>query len=175
MQREISQLNPGDTVSIRIYAEGKFRTATLKVARSGDLPRGQRGMTYFGGDGAMHGMRMMPPMPPMPAMAPRVPRPPMPMMDDMRYNMGPEIRRSVEQSIEGLRMRLEDIRPQLDRIEPRVRMELDDMRPEIDRIEPRVRMELERIRPELDRLRMEMPRLLDQVRSSRIRMVDYID
>ena len=48
LMREVSQLKPGDNVTMRVYANGQYREVTMKVARAGDLPR-SRGMRYFGG------------------------------------------------------------------------------------------------------------------------------
>ena len=51
LQREISQLKPGDNVTLKVYSNGQFRDVTLKVARAGDLPKGNGGMMYLTGDG----------------------------------------------------------------------------------------------------------------------------
>jgi serine protease Do len=67
LMREVSQLKPGDNVTLRVYSAGQYRDVTMKAARAGDLPR-SRGMTYFGGEFFGPG----PTMPPMPAM-PMVP------------------------------------------------------------------------------------------------------
>lgn len=142
LQREISQLKPGDNVTLKVYSDGRFRDVTMKVARAGDLPKGRGAMMYIGGDGA--GFGVMAPMPPMP---------PMPSMEDMRVELGPEFRRSMDE----VRSQLREIRPQLERIGPRVQMELDN------------------IRPQLDRLRTELPGIMDRVRvMPRIRMVNVI-
>jgi predicted metalloprotease with PDZ domain len=73
LQREVARLTPGKTVTLRVYADGRFRDVPVKVARAGDLPR-RREMSYFG---------MEPPMPPMPmlpdrVMIPRTPAMPLP-------------------------------------------------------------------------------------------------
>jgi hypothetical protein len=67
LQTEISQLKPGDEVTLRVYANGQFRDVRVKVARAGDLPRRAGGRFYFG-DGMDMVMPPMAPMPPMPAM-----------------------------------------------------------------------------------------------------------
>jgi serine protease Do len=73
LQREVARLTPGKTVTLRVYADGRFRDVPVKVARAADLPR-RGGMSYFG---------MEPPMPPIPmlpdrAMIPRRPAMPLP-------------------------------------------------------------------------------------------------
>lgn len=162
LQREVSQLKPGENVTLKVYSQGRFRDVTMKVARAADLPRGQ-GM-FFSGDG-MNGM--MPPMPPMPARPSMRAMTPMPPMEVDRVDLGPEFRRGMNE----LRVQLRELRPQLDEIGPRVQRELDAIRPELERIEPRIRMELENVRPQIEHLRMELPELMDRVRSlPRIRM-----
>jgi serine protease Do len=66
LMREVSQLKPGDNVTLRVYSGGQYRDVTMKVARAGDLPRSRR-MTYFGGFD----------FPPVPPIAPRAPMAPM--------------------------------------------------------------------------------------------------
>ena len=162
LQREVSQLKPGENDTLKVYSQGRFRDVTMKVARAADLPRGQ-GM-FFSGDG-MNGM--MPPMPPMPARPSMRAMTPMPPMEVDRVDLGPEFRRGMNE----LRVQLRELRPQLDEIGPRVQRELDAIRPELERIEPRIRMELENVRPQIEHLRMELPELMDRVRSlPRIRM-----
>ena len=82
LMREVSQLKPGDNVTLRVYSAGQFRDVTLKVARAGDLPR-SRGMTYFGGEFGPG--PTMPPMPAMPAVpaAPGFPRGALRMLRDV--------------------------------------------------------------------------------------------
>lgn len=115
LMREVSQLKPGDNVTLRLYANGQFRDVTMKVARAGDLPH-SRGMMYFGGMEAP-----MPPMPPMPAVpgVPAIPRGAFRMMDDVgpiRLELGPEMGRSLDR----VRMQLDRLRPQLERIRTQV-------------------------------------------------------
>ncbi|MEP6729393.1 MAG: PDZ domain-containing protein [bacterium] len=134
LQREISQLKPGDNVTLKVYSNGQFRDVAMKVARAGDLPR-SGGMMFMGGDGFLNGMTM-PAMPMMPSM-PSMPRmAPMPPMEGMTFERMPELGRAME----GVRVQMRNIEPQL------------------ERITPRVQMELERVRPQLDRLRMQLPR-----------------
>lgn len=111
LRREIGALKPGDNVALKVYANGRFRDVTMKVARAGDLPRSGGAMFMSDGFG---GMPMMPAMPmsPRPRMAPMEPMEMMgPALDEMRLEMGPEIRRTME----GVRMQLQNIRPQIER------------------------------------------------------------
>ena len=131
LMREVSQLKPGDNVTLRVYANGQFRDVTMKIARVGDLPR-SRGMTYFGG-GEFPGMPPMPAMPVMPAM-PRGAFRTMENFGPIRLEVGPEL----GESLEGVRMQLDRLRPELDRIRTEVPRALE-------RIEaPKVRVEFGR-------------------------------
>ncbi len=137
LQREIGALKPGDNVTLKVYSNGQFRDVTLKAVRAGDLPR--TGGTIFMYDGMVGDAPMMPMMPAMPMMpmmpmmpsTPMAPMAPMPAMermemmaprafDEMRIEMTPEIRRSMD----GVRMQLQNIRPQIERslqVLPRLR------------------------------------------------------
>jgi S1-C subfamily serine protease len=120
LMREVSQLKPGDNVTMRVYANGQYREVTMKVARAGDLPR-SRGMTYFGG-WDFPAMPPMPPMTPMPAM----PRGAFRVME----NVGPvrlETRPELDASLQRVRARLDAFRPQLERLRaemPKVRVQV---------------------------------------------------
>jgi hypothetical protein len=117
LMREVSQLKPGDNVTMRVYANGQYREVTMKVARAGDLPH-SRGM-YFGGWD-------FPPMTPMPAM-PAMPSMPRPFR--ALESFGPvrmEVRPEVGESLQRVRARLDALRPTLERLRteaPRVRVE----------------------------------------------------
>ena len=121
LMREVSQLKPGDNVTLRLYANGQFRDVTMKVARAGDLPR-SRGMSYFGG-------MEFPPMPAMPAVpaVPAIPRGAFRTMENIgpiRMELGPEF----EQRLDRVRAQLDQMRPQLERIRtelPRVMSRID--------------------------------------------------
>lgn len=156
LSREVSALKVGDNVTLRVYSNGQFRDVALKVGRAGDLPKGQGGMTYFGGDGFFR-MAPMPAMPTMPAMPRMAPMPAMPPGRTwMEYS--PDVERALESA-----------RVQIERIQPELRMKFDQARPQMDR----VRMELDQARPQLDRLRMELPRALEPIRA-RIRTINVI-
>jgi predicted metalloprotease with PDZ domain len=103
LRREVARLTPGKTVTLRVYANGRFRDVGVKVARARDLPR-PRGMTYFGSEPAIPAMPMMPDMPRMPARprVPMTPRPPLP-------PDGQALMRTIPQ-------RFELARPQVDRM-----------------------------------------------------------
>src|SRR5687768_112528 len=64
LMREVSQLKPGEDVTLRVYSGGQYRDVTMKVVRAGDLPR-SRGMTYFGG-WDWPSAPAFPPVPPLP-------------------------------------------------------------------------------------------------------------
>ena len=112
-------------MTLRVYANGQFHDVTMKVARVGDLPR-SRGMTFFGGEG----FPGLPPMPSMPVM-PRAFRT-MESFGPIRLEVGPE----MEESLEGVRARLDALRPQLERLRTEVPRA-------IERIDvPRVRVQI---------------------------------
>lgn len=160
LQREIQALKPGDNVTLKVYSNGQFRDVTLKVARAGDLPK--NGMMYFGGDGfggtmmTMPAMPRMMPMSPMTPMAPMAPMAPMPSMDGFRYEVSPELRRDLE----GVRIQLDNIRPQLERSL---------------RAQTEARVRVENIRPQLERLRTMVAPRTQQIRiTPRVRVVNVI-
>lgn len=129
LQREVSQLKVGDNVTLRVYANGQWRDVTMKVARAGDLPR-SRGMMYFG-DAPMPPMPAMPAMPSMPALPPTPPMGWQIRSAPIDFEIGPE----VQEQLEGVRMKLDQLRPDFERIKgelprlmekiPEVRMKLD--------------------------------------------------
>jgi hypothetical protein len=131
LMREVSQLKPGDNVTMRVYANGQYRDVSMKVARAGDLPR-SRGMTYFGG----WDFPSVPPMPVMPAM-PAMPRGAFRTLESfepIRLEMNP----ALDEKLAAVRARLDAIRPKLERIRT-------DSPRAFERIEmPRVRVELGR-------------------------------
>ena len=132
LMREVSKLKPGNDVTLRVYADGRFRDVKMKVARAGDLPR-SRGMMIFSGVGPM---APMPVMAPMAAMAPMpmapMPMAPMPMMrvrpampatppeprawieptSDLHFEIGPQI----EAALHEAGTTLERVRPQFERV-----------------------------------------------------------
>jgi hypothetical protein len=120
--REVSRLKPGSDVTLRVYADGRFRDVRMKVARAGDLPRG-RGMMIFGGLAPMPPMPAMAPMSPMVRMAPMRVRPAVPATpptppdaalapDDLHFELGPQI----EAALHDAGVTLERVRPQLERV-----------------------------------------------------------
>src|SRR5258707_212773 len=148
LHREISQLKPGDNVTLSVYSGGRVRDVSVKVARAADI-HGAGGMMYFGGDAFV-----MPSMPPMPAMPPM---PPMPMIRANQrmhpifdYEFDPELRGQLE----DVRMHLDMIRPQLEHslraVEPQVRMQLERVRPQIERA-------LRDVRPQIEQIRRQIP------------------
>ena len=135
LMREVSQLKPGDDVTLRVYSGGQFRDVTMKVARAGDLPR-SRGMMYFGGE-----FGPGPTMPPMPAMpmvpgAPGSPRGALRMLRDfepIHLEVGPEFRHQLD----GVRAELDQLRPELERLRTRVprmleKLDVPDVKVQLD-------------------------------------------
>jgi serine protease Do len=128
LMREVSQLKPGENVTMRVYANGQYRDVTMKVARAGDLPR-SRGMTYFGGGD------FFPAMPPVPPMPPAMPR-------------GGVFRTMEQFAPIGL-----ELGPEMGERLDRVRAQLDRVRPELERIRTEVPRALERV--QVPRVRVE--------------------
>ena len=120
LMREVSQLKPGDNVTLRLYANGQWRDVTMKVARAGDLPR-SRGMTFFGGMG-------VPPVPPVMPVMPAFPRGTLRTMRDVgpiHYESGPDVDRIMEEArlmVERFRPELEKVREQVPRAMERIRV-----------------------------------------------------
>jgi serine protease Do len=144
LQREISQLKPGTDVTLRVYSNGQFRDVRLKVARAGDLPKDAGRVMILG-----NGMGMMPGIAPMPPMAPMSPRLPSrirmmaPPAEELRFEVGPELREQMNMLGNELRL----------------------LGPELESIGPA----LERLRPELDRIRTELPAAVRRARVEAIR------
>jgi S1-C subfamily serine protease len=49
LQREVTNLRPGDDVELRVYADGRFHTVQLRAARASDLSRRQGAFMIPGG------------------------------------------------------------------------------------------------------------------------------
>jgi predicted metalloprotease with PDZ domain len=129
LMREVSQLKPGDDVTLRVYSGGRFRDVTMKVVRAGDLPRARR-TTFFGGWD-------WPAFPAAPAMPPLPPRGSLRTMDDagpIHLEFGPEI----GDVMESVRLQLDRLRPELDEVRtavPRMleRLDVPDAKVRLDR------------------------------------------
>ena len=121
LRREVSQLKPGDNVTLRIYSNGQFRDVSMKVARAGDLPR-----TRFGRVGSWY----FPDMPPMPAMAPMPPMPPMPRFQGIRDVMPIRFRidPAMREQLDGVRTQLERARPALERLRTELPRAMESVR-----------------------------------------------
>ncbi len=50
LEREISRLKPGDDATLRVYANGQYKTVTLKAVRAVDVSRRNGSVTIMGGD-----------------------------------------------------------------------------------------------------------------------------
>jgi serine protease Do len=67
--REVQKVEPGKTLSLRVYGSGRYREVTVTAASAADLP--QEGLQIRMGDGEF---RVRTPRPPMPPSSPRQPR-----------------------------------------------------------------------------------------------------
>jgi serine protease Do len=128
LMREVSQLKPGENVTMRVYANGQYRDVTMKVARAGDLPR-SRGMTYFGGGD------FFPAMPPVPPMPPAMPRGGVYHTMERFAPIGLELGPEMGERLERVRAQLDRVRPELERIRTEVPRALERVQV------PRVRVE----------------------------------
>lgn len=125
LMREVSMLEPGNDVTLRVYSDGRFRDVKMKVARAGDLPR-SRGMMFLGGVGGMTPMPAIAPRAPMAPMAPMPmvrARPVMPAtppdapelmepLSDLHFEIGPQI----EAALREAGVQLERVRPRIERL-----------------------------------------------------------
>jgi hypothetical protein len=146
LMREVSKLKPGNDVTLRVYADGRFRDVKMKVARAGDLPR-SRGMMIFSGVG---------PMAPMPVMAPMAPMAPMPMTPMPRSPMP------------MTRVRPAEPTPPTPPAEPETMDEMGDLHfeigPQIEAALHEAGLKLERVRPQLERMLRELPMTLERIK-----------
>lgn len=53
LEREMSKVNPGDDVDLRVYYNGQFKNVKVKSVRQSDLPRHGRVIRIQGGDNAL--------------------------------------------------------------------------------------------------------------------------
>jgi S1-C subfamily serine protease len=70
--REVQKVEPGKTLSLRVYGNGRYREVTVTAAAATDFP--QEGLQIRMGDGEFRVRTPRPPMPPMPPTSPRQPR-----------------------------------------------------------------------------------------------------
>src|SRR5690348_4230381 len=71
LQREMQKVKPGETVHLRVYVDGQFKTLDVKAASEADVYAEARPF-YFGEGDQIRAIAPTPPMPAMPAM-PAVP------------------------------------------------------------------------------------------------------
>jgi hypothetical protein len=131
LRREISQLKPGNEVTLRVYANGQFRDVRMKVARAGDLPRRNDNMMFLDGGGMGFSLPRMPARPPVPPMPPAGARgwP----MDGVHLELGPQI----EAGLRDAAIELDRVRPELDRIMLELPRQLENIRL------PRIRVDVD--------------------------------
>ena len=116
LQREVSQLHPGDDVRLRVYANGDFRTVRLRVARASDLPHRHRAFMITG-----DGMNMtMPPSFPFGEGA----------------VIGADVRESIERAMQNAGRALEGVGRGLGRGRALWQNDSEDAAPRARRVEP---------------------------------------
>jgi C-terminal processing protease CtpA/Prc len=153
LQREVANLRPGDEVELRVYANGRFRTVTLRAARASDLPRRHRGFMITGdGMGMLHGM------------------PDINGMVDGQM-IGGEVRRAIERAMEASGRAFEGMGRDFGR-----RFEWNNDRREdqdnpdrvrIERIDPE-RIRIQRIDPDRARIERLQPRRIEPIEPIRV-------
>lgn len=143
LQREIGRRAPGSDVTLRVYADGRYREVKAKLARASELPRSASGMTRPGDDA----WGMMAPVAPMMPMMPPRPMPATPPVPP-REGAAPREANAGEPTLD------------VERVMLRVRRELELLGPEMESMRPA----LDRLRPELERLRIELPEAMRRAR-----------
>jgi hypothetical protein len=118
------KVKAGDQVTLRVYADGEYRTVRVTAGRAGDVYKegNRRGFVFSFGESPE--TFIVPPIAPMAPMPPMVPMPSTPLIaprawggEHFHLEMDhDEIRRSLEQALEGARR----VRPQ---IRPRVQID----------------------------------------------------
>ena len=109
LQRELSQMKPGDLADLRVYRNGEFHTMRLRTVRASDLPR-SRSSVYIMGDGAA-----FPPMPPMITVpSPNVRVMPRRYMDIDGAQIGDDVRRAIERALQAAGESMESVGRALD-------------------------------------------------------------
>lgn len=98
VSRTIARLTPGKSVSLRVYANGRYRDVTVAAARSGDVYKGHPFMIYS--MGGMDGLVV----PAMAAVGPALQEigPQLERIGPMLERMGPMIDESVRGALEAL-------------------------------------------------------------------------
>lgn len=153
LQREVANLRPGDEVDLRVYANGRFRTVTLRAARASDIPRQHRGFMITG-----DGMGVFPGMPQINGM-----------VDG--HMIGGEVRRALERAMEASGRAFEGMGRDFGR-----RFEWNDEKREDQENPDRVRIErfdpdrvrIERIEPQRLRIERSQPRRVEPIEPVRV-------
>lgn len=105
LQREMQKVKPGETVHLRVYANGQLKTVDVKVASEADVYA--ESPSFFFRDGDRFGA--VPPAPPVPPMAPMPPMPAMPSraererMDVLRERQNEATARAMLRAQENMR------------------------------------------------------------------------
>jgi serine protease Do len=124
LQRELSQMKPGDLADLRVYRNGEFHTMRLRTVRASDLPRSHSSV-FIMGDGAS-----FPPMPPMITVpSPNVRVMPRRYMDIDGAQIGEDVRRVIERALQAAGESMEGMGRALDGVGHglgRTRIQWDD-------------------------------------------------
>jgi S1-C subfamily serine protease len=145
LQREVTRLHPGDDVELRVYANGRFRTMDLRVARASELSRRHAIMMTGGGLGLL---------------GPEVPAPAFGLNG---VQIGGQVREAIERAMDGANRALEGVGRGLQR----TRIYLpDDMPDEAPRAEPIEPVHVEPLEP--SQLCLRVPPPVPRVRTATI-------
>jgi serine protease Do len=143
LQRELTNLRPGDDVELRVYADGRFHTVQLRAARASDLSR-RRGSFMITGSG----FGILPPDAP-PA----------------GFNGGfidGQVREAIEKAMEGANRALQGVGRGLERTRLYFNDDMPDEAPDVEPIEP---VHVEPLEPS-QLMRLKVPAPLPPIRAA---------
>lgn len=115
--REVQKVEPGKTLSLRVYSGGRYRDVTVTAAKASDMPRS--GFSMSVGDGGFQVMRVPQAVraPSAPDVSPRPPQPPR-VLEFMRDGDTGRVRldgREMQIDMQRLRESLQDMRREIER------------------------------------------------------------
>lgn len=114
VSRTVQKLTPGKTVTLRVYANGRYRDVTVTTGRAGDVYKDRHFMIYSMGDiGAIVAPALASIGPALESVGPELER-----IGPMLQRMGPMIDESVNSALEALPRHM-DIDVETDSIAPR--------------------------------------------------------
>jgi S1-C subfamily serine protease len=118
-RRVMRTVKPGETVDLRIYANGQFRNVKITTVASSDLYRNSRSFGMFNEGGTFVFPRVVAPA------TPRAPRPPVILRpgrmtidldeDDLSFDLSDDVRIAIEGAAEAARTAVEGLEPALSR------------------------------------------------------------